>query len=169
VSTRAASTSGVSFGKTGTTDSEKDLWFIGATPYFAGAVWLGYDQPKRIGAAASDLTAPLWGWWMHEMHAGLPRDELPGLKLQHAGVCTVTGKRPNASCRVISAPFLPGTSPDGSCGIEHPPPEPPEEGEHPHESLWKRKAREAEQRAAAEAAANGEAPPLQESQGAPGG
>ena len=32
---------GDAFGKTGTTDSEKDLWFVGSTARYAGAVWLG--------------------------------------------------------------------------------------------------------------------------------
>ncbi len=146
---------GPAAGKTGTTDLERDLWFIGGTPFYSGAVWLGYDQPRRIGASASDLTAPLWGWWMRAMHEKLPRDELPGLKLDHKGVCTVSGKRPNASCRVISAPFVKGTGPEGGCGIEHPPPDPEAE---PRENMWKRKAREAEERAALEA---GGAPPAE--------
>jgi penicillin-binding protein 1A len=139
---------GPAIGKTGTTDSEKDLWFIGGTPYYSAAIWLGYDQPKRIGAAASDLTAPLWGWWMREVHDGLPRSELPGLKLEHKGICTTSGKRPNASCRVINAPFLPGTAPKEGCGAAHPPPDP----EAPdHESLWERKRRLAEEKAALDA------------------
>lgn len=35
-------------GKTGTTDEDKDQWFIGASPYYVCAVWLGYDTPERI-------------------------------------------------------------------------------------------------------------------------
>ena len=52
-------------GKTGTTDSEHDLWFIGATPKYAAALWIGYDQPTPLGFSASDFAAPMWGWWMH--------------------------------------------------------------------------------------------------------
>jgi hypothetical protein len=80
-----------------------------------------------------------------------------------------TGKVPNASCHVINAPFLPGTEPKAICGVEHPPPvvedtdgdtdgeadtDPPKPKPHGHESLWKRLARQAEERRiAAEAAA----------------
>lgn len=162
---------GPAIGKTGTTDSEKDLWFVGATAHYAGAVWLGYDQPQRIGAAASDLAAPLWGWWMRAVHEGGPMtDEFSGTQLKHRGACKVTGKIPNATCPIVPVPYVDGTAPKQGCGMEHPPP-PPEgeepvagdgiEGEplpegaadpkapHRHESLWKRKAREAEERAAA--------------------
>jgi hypothetical protein len=75
-------------------------------------------------------------------------------------VCAETGLSPNASCRGIRAPFLPGTAPRGGCSLEHPPPEPePEEGEvdpetgeprkRRYESVWKRRAREQEEAEAA--------------------
>ncbi|GGA36735.1 penicillin-binding protein 1B [Kroppenstedtia guangzhouensis] len=35
-------------GKTGTTNSTKDVWFVGYTPDVALGVWTGYDYPKRI-------------------------------------------------------------------------------------------------------------------------
>jgi len=118
---------GPMIGKTGTTDGERDLWFAGATPRFAGALWVGRDTPERIGVSASDFTAPLWGWWQRAAHEGLSHDEFGGLELDHRGVCTVTGLWPGATCRVIPAPFLPGTGPKGGCPIEHPPPQPPDE------------------------------------------
>lgn len=35
-------------GKTGTTDYDRDLWFVGASPYCTLAVWTGYDQPDTV-------------------------------------------------------------------------------------------------------------------------
>ncbi len=35
-------------GKTGTTNDERDLWFVGATPGMVSAVWVGYDDNRRI-------------------------------------------------------------------------------------------------------------------------
>ncbi|MEJ2667476.1 MAG: transglycosylase domain-containing protein [Deinococcales bacterium] len=36
-------------GKTGTTDSERDIWFVGLTPGLVGAVWIGNDNNKPMG------------------------------------------------------------------------------------------------------------------------
>ena len=35
-------------GKTGTTDYDRDLWFVGASPYCTLACWMGYDQPDSV-------------------------------------------------------------------------------------------------------------------------
>jgi len=156
---------GDAFGKTGTTDSEKDLWFVGSTARYAGAVWLGYDQPERIGATASDLASPLWGWWMHDLHDGYgePKFENDDA-VTHRVICTVTGGRPHEGCSLISAPFLPGTEPTKSCPMVHEHVEEvlDEEGNpviKKHESLWKKKAREEEEKKAAEAGGTVQATP----------
>ena len=144
---------GPAIGKTGTTDKEKDLWFVGGTPHYALAMWMGYDQPTPTGAAASDLAAPLWGWWMRAISEGLALDDFGGMKLQHRAICSETGKYSNGTCKLVGAPFLEGTHPDGTCPIQHPPPDPEKKK---YESLWKRKAREAEEAAAAVAGEQGE-------------
>jgi penicillin-binding protein 1B len=133
---------GPAIGKTGTTDSEKDLWFVGATPRHAMVVWLGYDAPVRIGASAADFAAPLWGWWMGRS-TRIDGPVLPDFgaepKLVKQDICTISGKRPNESCKVITAPFLPGTGPKGVCPHEHV----EDVATEGHESIWKRRAREA--------------------------
>ncbi len=157
---------GPAMGKTGTTDAEKDLWFVGATPKIAMAVWIGYDTPTPLGVAASDLAAPLWGWWMNRAtRADLTeRDPATGApvypkwsdepKLQKRSICKVTGKQMNGTCPGIQAPFAEGTAPREGCPIEHPPVveeiELDAEGnpKPKHESLWKRLAREQEEAAA---------------------
>jgi len=151
--------SGNAIGKTGTTDSEKDLWFIGGSPEYSAALWIGYDQPTRIGASASDLAAPLWGWWMRALHEGLPRADFGGsVELTSRAICQETGLRSNGTCPLIGAPFLPGTEPRATCPTVHPPPDVEEEGGHKkYEGLWKRKAREEEEARAAEEAAAAEA------------
>ena len=143
---------GPAIGKTGTTDMEKDLWFIGGTPYYASALWIGYDQPRRIGGSASDFASPMWGWWMKALHDPLPAvDEFDlSVDLTGRGVCTISGGYSNGSCRLIGAPFLPGDKPSGSCRIRHPPPDPEKKK---YEGLWKRRQREKEEREAAREAA----------------
>ncbi|MEL6343870.1 MAG: hypothetical protein AAFV53_12105 [Myxococcota bacterium] len=142
---------GPAIGKTGTTDKEKDLWFIGGTPFFAGAIWLGYDQPQRIGASASDLAAPMWGWWMRALHQHYPEADFEGpIKLKRWAVCTITGRWGNGSCRLIGAPFLNDEKPHGRCPTAHPPPDPEKKK---YEGLWTRRKREREAREAADQAA----------------
>lgn len=132
-------------GKTGTTDSEKDLWFVGGTADYAGALWIGYDRPRRIGASASDLAAPLWGWWMRALHEGHEKRDFEGsVKTRGRGVCRESGHLPNDTCTLIWAPFLEGERPTTECETVH---APPEVGEKKYESLWKRKEREAQEAA----------------------
>lgn len=59
---RRAGFLGPAAGKTGTTNGARDVWFVGLTPELAGAVWLGFDQPRTILANAfgGNLAAPVW-------------------------------------------------------------------------------------------------------------
>jgi membrane carboxypeptidase/penicillin-binding protein len=58
-------------GKTGTTNDNSDVWFIGLTPDIVAGVWLGFDKPKTItpGAAGGSLAAPVWGKMMSRYYA----------------------------------------------------------------------------------------------------
>jgi penicillin-binding protein 1A len=55
-------------GKTGTTSSERDIWFAGFTPQLAAAVWVGNDDYTTLGRGATGGTvvAPIWGRFMSE-------------------------------------------------------------------------------------------------------
>lgn len=50
------------FGKTGTTTGPTDVWFVGGTPQFVAGVYLGYDQPRKLGGAAfgGTIAAPIF-------------------------------------------------------------------------------------------------------------
>jgi membrane peptidoglycan carboxypeptidase len=115
----------MSIGKTGTTDKSKDLWFIGATPNYASAIWLGYDQPTKMRGTASDIAAPMWGWWMREVHKGIPvKKQFNGVKLKRRNLCRLTGQFANETCKRLPFPLLEGHKPRGTCPEEHPPPDP---------------------------------------------
>ena len=49
-------------GKTGTTNSGEDVWFVGYTPTLVAGIWFGYDTPRKIAYNASGgrLAAPAW-------------------------------------------------------------------------------------------------------------
>jgi penicillin-binding protein 1A len=53
-------------GKTGTTNDERDAWFIGFAPDLAVGVYLGYDTPRSMGrrATGGELAAPIVAQFM---------------------------------------------------------------------------------------------------------
>ncbi len=55
--------SGPAVGKTGTSNDNKDAWFVGVTPGLSAAVWVGYDDPaySMRYATGSSVAGPLWG------------------------------------------------------------------------------------------------------------
>lgn len=68
---RAANFDGMQVaGKTGTTSSNVDLLFVGLTPYYVGAVYLGYDEPERIQYIQYSSTVT-WRNVMSRVHENL--------------------------------------------------------------------------------------------------
>ena len=62
-----------SAGKTGTTNENKDGWFVGYTPYYTTGSWVGYDSPRWLkGLTGSAYPAEIWNDFMEEIHTGLP-------------------------------------------------------------------------------------------------
>ena len=59
-------------GKTGTSSDLKNLWFVGLTPYYSAAVWIGTDKGDEIEGLYSNDAALLWGNIMKKAHTNLP-------------------------------------------------------------------------------------------------
>ena len=61
-------------GKTGTTNDNSDVWFIGLTPDVVAGVWLGFDKPVSIapGAGGGSLAAPIFGRMLARYYAAKP-------------------------------------------------------------------------------------------------
>jgi penicillin-binding protein 1A len=74
-------------GKTGTTNDNSDVWFVGLTPDLVAGVWLGFDRPQTItpGAAGGTLAAPIWGRMVADYYRG---GRSPGRWTPPAGVVT---------------------------------------------------------------------------------
>jgi penicillin-binding protein 1A len=55
-------------GKTGTTSSERDVWFVGYVPQLAASVWIGKDDftPLGQGVTGGTFAAPIWRSFMLE-------------------------------------------------------------------------------------------------------
>jgi 1A family penicillin-binding protein len=61
-------------GKTGTTSSERDVWFVGFVPQLAAAVWIGKDNfsPLGQGVTGGGFAAPIWRRFMNAALADTP-------------------------------------------------------------------------------------------------
>lgn len=73
-------------GKTGTTNDNKDGWFVGYTPYYTTSVWVGYDIPKEVpGLGGGTYPGKIWHSFMSWLHEGLePIDFVHPLEQENA-------------------------------------------------------------------------------------
>lgn len=105
-------------GKTGTTNDEKDAWFVGFTPNLVVGLYLGYDQPQPLGKGTTGggLAAPIFKEFMAEALEGVrPVDfQVPaGMKL--IPINRKTGMRAGrGDPNTIIEAFKPGTGPADS-------------------------------------------------------
>jgi penicillin-binding protein 1A len=106
-------------GKTGTTNDNVDVWFMGMTPDLVAGVWLGFDKPKTIapGVAGGSLAAPIWGEMMAKYYAGRPAPSpwVPPLGMITAELDRATGQLADSTTpaeRRYTEYFLPGTEPE---------------------------------------------------------
>ncbi|MDE5112485.1 MAG: penicillin-binding transpeptidase domain-containing protein, partial [Trichodesmium sp. St7_bin2_1] len=69
-------------GKTGTTSSERDVWFVGYTPQLSTAVWVGNDdyRPLNYGATGGTTVAPIWRNFMNQAMSGMRKEYFPPAK-----------------------------------------------------------------------------------------
>ncbi len=108
-------------GKTGTTNDEKDAWFVGFTADLAVGVYMGYDKPRHLGRGATGghISAPIVKDFLKYALADKPPMSFrvpPGIKLIRVDV--KTGQRATLGTQsAILEAFKPGTAPpDGGIG-----------------------------------------------------
>lgn len=61
----------VTAGKTGTTQEQADIWFVGFTPYYVMGTWVGNDSPKVTLKSGSLAAAEFWHEVGEKIHEGL--------------------------------------------------------------------------------------------------
>jgi penicillin-binding protein 1A len=109
-------------GKTGTTNDEKDVWFVGFSPDLVVGVFMGYDKPRHIAdrATGGALAAPIFRDFMKVALAdkpSVPFQAPVGIKLIRVNVKTGMRAAPGDP-QVILEAFKPGTAPpDGSAVV----------------------------------------------------
>jgi penicillin-binding protein 1A len=104
-------------GKTGTTNDEKDTWFIGFTPDLTVGVFIGFDEPRPLGRqeTGSSVSAPVFRDFMAAALDGKPAIPFripPAIRLVRVNAETGELARPRDKDVILEA-FKPGTVPSG--------------------------------------------------------
>jgi penicillin-binding protein 1A len=109
-------------GKTGTTNDEKDGWFIGFTPDLVVGVYLGFDTPAPMGhgETGGNVAAPVVRDFIKIALADeppVPFREPPGIKLVRVNLKTGLPAGPGDKTAIMEA-FKPGLEPQGSESVD---------------------------------------------------
>lgn len=102
-------------GKTGTSNEEKDAWFVGFTPYLATGVYVGYDQVRPMGRDGSGSSAalPIFVNYAREAFSAYPPDDFEAPEgISFARVDAASGYLAGpGSARALTLPFYTGSQP----------------------------------------------------------
>ncbi len=66
-------------GKTGTSNDQRDAWFVGYTPYLVSGVWVGFDKdkPLDVGETGGRAATPIWAEFMTSAVRYYPKNDFP--------------------------------------------------------------------------------------------
>ncbi|MEM8701127.1 MAG: penicillin-binding protein 1A [Pseudomonadota bacterium] len=108
-------------GKTGTTNDEKDAWFMGFTPDLAVGVFVGFDNPKPMGRGATggQVAAPIFTDFVKKALSDKPPIEFRvprGLQLISINRSTGGRAAPGSPNAILEA-FKPGMTPNDSYAV----------------------------------------------------
>jgi penicillin-binding protein 1A len=109
-------------GKTGTTNDEKDVWFVGFSPDLAVGVYMGYDKPRNLGRGQTGghTAAPVVKDFLKQALADKPAVPFrvpAGIKLIRVDAKSGMRAGPGEGGRTILEAFKPGTAPPDNYSI----------------------------------------------------
>jgi penicillin-binding protein 1B len=106
-------------GKTGTTDDERDSWFVGYTPDLVTLVWVGFDDGTRTGLTGASGALPIWVDVMRaaRYRGGGGRFPEP-TEVVRASVDPASGQLASSACpETVEEVFVEGTEPTEPCPL----------------------------------------------------
>jgi penicillin-binding protein 1A len=109
-------------GKTGTTNDEKDAWFIGFSPDIVVGIYIGYDKPRHLGSKATGgvLAAPIARDFLKLALADKPAIPFrvpAGIKLIRVEASSGMRAGPGSGGKTILEAFKPGTAPPDNYSV----------------------------------------------------
>ena len=116
---RAGGVKGVLAGKTGTTNDGRDAWFVGFSPRFLAAVWVGYDDNRAVHLSGSQAAVPLFADFSRAVSPDEFADNFPvPSDIVTAEIDPDTGYIAGPSCpRHMTEVFISGTAPATECPV----------------------------------------------------
>jgi penicillin-binding protein 1B len=151
---RSGGIKGVLAGKTGTTNDYRDCWFIGFSPRFLAAVWVGYDDNRPVRLTGTQ-GRPVFADFSRSLPAQFHRELSVPSDIVTAEIDPDTGYLATPDCpRRMTEVFIAETQPAMSCPVHRPSAPLPVRGRLPAE----RKAEERKQRR--RGSPESESPPL---------
>jgi penicillin-binding protein 1A len=115
-----------SFGKTGTASDERDLWFVGGTPYYVTSVWWGYDSPYDMTETltkdqAKTRTCVLaWKELMERIQGDLEYKEFPMADgVVQKSYCTASGLLATSACPSTATGYYKSDDLPANCDYSH--------------------------------------------------
>jgi penicillin-binding protein 1B len=108
-------------GKTGTTNGNKDSWFVGFTPDIVCAVWVGYDSGADTGLTGAQGALHIWSRFMRSLYSRSgPLAVIPPRGIETAVIDPKSGYLATALCpKTLREAYLKGTAPKETCP-DHP-------------------------------------------------
>ncbi len=106
------------YGKTGTSESNRDVYFTGGTPYCAAASWFGYDDNTVMIGSQTGYAKSLWSKAMKAIHQNqqITVFERPEGVLE-APYCTVTGQLASDGCESTDVGYYKSSNIPEECAL----------------------------------------------------
>lgn len=113
-------------GKTGTSEDNRDAWFVGYTPNLVCAVYVGDDENLPLTGTGGGLATPIWAEFMKKAHEGIPTEDFVRPEgIEEATICLSSSLLARAECPDElrrTELFVAGTAPTEGCTVHTPPP-----------------------------------------------
>ena len=104
------------FGKTGTSESEKDVYFCGGTAYYSASSWFGYDNNQELSKSQTGYAKTLWSKAMKVLHEDLQiKDFTQPEGVEVLKYCTKTGLIATDACKNTDTGVYKTTFKPGAC------------------------------------------------------
>jgi penicillin-binding protein 1B len=116
---RSRGLTGVLAGKTGTTNDGRDAWFVGYSPRFLAAVWVGFDDNRGLNLSGTQAAVPIFADFSRAVPAQFFSEDFPmPSDIVTAEIDPMTGFLATPGCpQTASEVFIEATAPTVSCPV----------------------------------------------------